>query len=234
MDFDRWAKKTQYIIIESPSYSNNAFAIDFGYKSNIFIQEMRDVIGIKLVDFYVTNVGLNGDAGLRADGIQYIDIVCPDIPFASQLLSEKGQIWARIGMERSFSGSTDFNVHDKQWKGYTQKLNYFNPISVKQLNFKVYEAQEDLDYLPLNPNCTFYMIIEVTTLDHLMPPVDSNMRVVNAIETFCNKVDVLVAKLPKEPVKAKKFSSAWILVAALVVGFLIYWFRRPGPAPPVV
>ena len=67
-------KKVQYITVDSEfiisanitqgGYTlggNNNFSVNFGNSSqtitsNIFMQEMRNVIGIKLVDFYVTQI----------------------------------------------------------------------------------------------------------------------------------------------------------------------------------
>jgi hypothetical protein len=95
VDLDRWAKKTQYLTIDSDFVqgSNNVFSIYFGIESNVFLQEMRDVIGLKLVDFYGSNI----------DGptVKYIDVISPDIPMPAQILDERnGQVFARIMNER--------------------------------------------------------------------------------------------------------------------------------------
>jgi hypothetical protein len=96
-------KKVQYITVDSDfvfssnitvgGYTmggNNNFSVNFGTKttsnnngtfttssSNIFVQEMRNVIGLKLVDFYVTQIAtlqqVVGNTNPLA--VKYIDIL---------------------------------------------------------------------------------------------------------------------------------------------------------------
>ena len=223
-DLDRWARKTQYLTVDSDFVqgSNNVFSVYFGQASNVFLQEMRDVIGIKLVDFFIT----------RIDGnvVKYVDVVCPDIPLAAQILDErKGQIFARITNERDYKEDTD-----KQGKIFNQKNNYFNPISIKQLAFQMFEGHVDGSYVPLDPDSQFHMILEVTTLDHLKPPPDTNYRVVNAIDRLVTKIDELISKIPKEvPPKEKKIPSVYLL--AIIGAIIAFWFwisRGPSQVPP--
>jgi len=225
MDLDRWAKKTQYLTIDSDFVkgTNNTFSVYFGQESNVFIQEMRDVIGIKLVDFFI--VGIDGNT------VKYVDVVCPDIPMAAQILDErKGQLFARITNERDYKEDTD-----KQGKIFSQKINYFNPISIKQLAFQMYEGHIDGSYVTLNPDSQFHMILELTTLDHLKPPPDTNHRVVNVVDRLITKIDELISKIPKEPdPKKKKFSSVYLFgfIGVLIAAWL--WFMRSGtPAVPI-
>jgi hypothetical protein len=226
MDLDRWAKKTQYLTIDSDFVrgSNNAFSVYFGIESNVFLQEMRDVVGLKLVDFFASNI--------NSSVVKYFDVISNDIPLAAQILDERnGQVFARIMNERDFA--TDV---DKQGKIFSQKLNYFNPISIKQLAFKVNEGHVDGSYLPLNPGTQFHMVVEVTTLDYLNPPVDNNFKLINAIDNLVRKVDELIAKIPKpEELKKKdKISSWYILVIVGAIAGMWYWFTRPsssGAAP---
>ena len=225
MDLERWAKKTQYLTIDSDFVqgSNNVFSVYFGLESNVFLQEMRDVIGLTLVDFYAS--GINGEM------VKYIDVVCPDVPTAAQILDERsGQVFARIMNERSFKEDMD-----KQAKIFSRKCNYFNPISIKQLGFRIYESHSDGKYQPLDPATQFHMILEVTTLDHLNPPVDNNFKLINAIDNLVRKIDELMARIPKEPPKdtSKKISSKWILVVLALIGGLWYWFTRAPSVPSV-
>jgi len=232
MSFDpaKINKRVQYITVDSDfvfssnimsgGYSmggNNNFSVNFGTSitmngntksiasSNIFVQEMRNVIGLKLVDFYVTQIGtfeqLAGNTNPLA--VKYLDILCPDIPDQAQILDErKSKIFARVPLERDFSGGGSSNVivNDKQWKSFTRQTNYFNPISIKQLNFQIWEltGQNTVTnpygsgtYQPLQPDANFYMVLEVTTIDYdtiTLPKEDSNMKVVEAIESLGEKI----------------------------------------------
>ena len=49
-------KKVQYVMIDSNfvSGTNNTFSVNFGIESNTMVESMKDVIGIKLIDFFVT------------------------------------------------------------------------------------------------------------------------------------------------------------------------------------
>lgn len=221
MDLDRWAKKTQYLTIDSDFVqgSNNVFSIYFGLESNVFLQEMRDVIGLNLVDFYAS--GINGST------VKYIDIVSPDVPMAAQILDERnGQVFARIMNERNFKCDMD-----KQAKIFNRRTNHFNPISIKQLAFKVYEGHSDGVYQPLSPTTQFHMILEVVTLDHLKPPVDNNFKLINAIDNLVRKIDELMSKIPKEvPPDKKKMPSWYLLVLVGGLAALWYWFTRAPSA----
>ena len=157
-DMSTIKKKVQYITVDSDfvSGSNNVFSVNFGtstysvytnnnftnsttYSSNIFIQELRNVVGLKLVDFYVTQIGsfTLGTDNSNSYAVKYIDILCPDLPDAAQILDErKSKIFARVPLERDFSGTSNLVVNDKQWKSFNRQTNYFNPISIKQLNFQ--------------------------------------------------------------------------------------------------
>jgi hypothetical protein len=154
-DTNAIVKKVQYITIDSQfikssnvtigGYSmggNNNFSVNFGtstsngvsYGSNIFVQEMRNVIGLKVVDFYVTQIASFelGSATTAATAVKYIDILCPDMPDPAQILDErKSKIFARIPLERDFSGNSNTVVNDKQWKSFNRQTNYFNPLSIK-------------------------------------------------------------------------------------------------------
>ncbi len=223
MDLDQWAKKTQYLTIDSDFVkgTNSVFSVYFGIESNVFLQEMRDVIGFRLVDFYAVDI--------KGDVVKFIDVICPDIPMASQILDERsGQVFARIMNERDFNGDTD-----KHAKIFTQKTNYFNPLSIQHLAFKMFEGHADGSYVPLDPKTQFHMILEITTLDHLNPPKDNNYKLINAIDNLVRKVDELIKLIPKEDPTKKKKMPAWYLfafVGALAAAWL--WFMRSGASGP--
>ena len=315
-------KRIQYITVDSEfiSGSNNVFSVNFGtsttsvatansitssvsHSSNIFVQEMRNVIGLKLVDFYVTQVGtfeagptpsysigspvFSGGSGysvgdtitfsapqafggipatatvtgitpspttgpittvlLTSPGsgytsapttyttttgsgipgtvtvslvnpsttsassllaVKYIDILCPDLPDTAQILDErKSKIFARVPLERDFSGASNIIANDKQWKSFNRQTNYFNPISITKLNFQMFELTGSSSiapgnfgtYQPLQPDAQFYMILEVTTIDYeaiTLPKEDNTIKVVNAIEQLEKRFVSLFEELP--------------------------------------
>lgn len=174
-------KRVQYLTIDSEFIGpcNNVFTFHVDPKSNIFMQEIKNVIGVKLVDFYVTQIG-----GTTAT--KYIDIICNDIPDAGQILDERmSRIFARIPLERDFKNTTII-VNDKQWKSFNRQTNYFNSISIEKLNFQLWEMVGDETdgtkghYQPLQPDAAFYMILEITTLDG--PPTDEQDPLLEAIK----------------------------------------------------
>ena len=79
-------KKIQYLVIESEFVkgTNNSFSIDLTLESNLHVEEISQVIGIKPVDFYVTQVGDNDTTG-STNVAKYLDIICPDVPKRAQL-----------------------------------------------------------------------------------------------------------------------------------------------------
>lgn len=237
-------KKVQYINIDSDfvNGTNNNFSVTFDLSSNVFIEEIRDVIGIKVVDFYITQIGENG---LGTDDVaKYIDIICPEVPTSAQILDErKSQVLARIPIECNFSGSSSYVKHDKQWKSFNRKTNYFNPLSIKKLNFEIYELQGDGDYVSLQPDTSFFFTLEITTIDHKAPPEDKNLRVMKSIEKLCKKIDKFnynIQQIPREvmaPETVKKKIPVWKVgaVIALLVGAFMYYNRTRAPVPqPVV
>jgi hypothetical protein len=240
-------KKIQYLIVDSDFVigTNNNFSVNFSITSNTFIEDMRDVIGIKVVDFYVTQVGEGGDDG-RSNQAKFIDIICHDIPTVAQMLSERnGQVLCRVPLERGFNGSSNFVVHDKQWKSFTRETKYFNPITIQKLNFELWEHQGDGDYVPLQPDAEFYMVLEITSRDPTAPPEDTNLRVVEAVEKLGKKFDRLAKSIQNPPPPPKqKIPLGYIFIGVVIVAGVIYMLTRsrsittavPGPVvgPPVL
>lgn len=225
-------KKIQYMNVESlfVDGTNNTFSVNIGITSNTFVQEMRDVIGIKVVDFYVTQVGVNSPG--TASAAKYLDIICDDVPTSGQMLDErKGRVLSRIPIERNFSATSSTLLHDKQWRSFTRKTNYFNPISIKKLNFEIYQLEGNDDYNLLQPDANWYFTLEITTIDHKAPPKDTNLRMVRAIEKLCKKVDKLnenVIRIP-EPEPKKKIPLRYIFVP--LIAFLVMYYMKPKPQP---
>ena len=264
-DANAIVKKVQYITIDSQFITssnvtiggyamggNNNFSVNFGtstnngvsYGSNIFVQEMRNVIGLKIVDFYVTQIASFelGTSNTANTAVKYIDIICPDMPDSAQILDErKSRIFARVALERDFSGTSNIVANDKQWKSFNRQTNYFNPLSIKQLNFQMWELTGPTNpaalpsngiYQPLQPDASFYMILEVTTIDNdviTLPKEDPTLKVVGAIESLENKLlnifeqfpDLIKSVSPVSPVSDPSPSSGSTVA-------------DPSPSPPPV
>ena len=234
MSLDDIPKKVQYVILDSNFVdgTNNTFSLDLNLKSNTHVEDMSRVLGIKMVDFYITQVG-ESNSSTNTNIAKYVDIVCPEIPKVAQILDERhGQLFTRIPLERHFSGSNYFVLRDKQWKRFQQNTNYFNPISIKKLNFKIYEEQDDGDYVTLQPDSKWYMILEITTVNVKEKPKDRELQILMALEKLLKKIDTLnhnVQKLPDKPHEEnpKKYSFG-LLVALLasILGGFIWWVNK--------
>jgi hypothetical protein len=240
VSLDDIPKKTQYIILDSSFVqgTNSEFALDLALESNTHVEDMGRVLGIKMVDFYITQVGSN-DASGGNDIAKYVDIICPEVPKVAQLLDERhGQVLARVPLERHFSGSSGFVLRDKQWKSFHRQTNWFNPISIKKLNFKIYESQDDGDYSLLQSDAKWYMVLEITTVNVKEKPKDRELQILQALEKLLKKIDTLnsqVAKLPdkkEEDDKPKKYSFG-LLVALLIalLGTFIWTVNRKPSVP---
>ena len=240
MSLDDIPKKVQYVILDSNfvTGTNNTFSLDLTLESNTHIEDMSRVLGIKMVDFYITQVGGNDDTDTNI--AKFVDVVCPEIPKVAQILDERhGQILARVPLERHFSGSTVGLVRDKQWKSFNRQTNYFNPISIKKLNFKIYEQQDDNDYALLQPDARWYMVLEITTVNVKEKPKDRELQILEALQKLLSKIDTLnqnVQKLPdKPPEEPKKKYSFGTLVGILILifGTFLWWVNRGTSSGPV-
>jgi len=237
MSLDDIPKKVQYVIVDSDfvNGTNNTFSLQLNQSSNTHVEDMSRVLGIKMVDFYITQVG-EADPSSSTDGTtniaKYVDIVCPEIPKVAQILDERhGQILARVPLERHMTHVSSV-MRDKQWKRFQQQTNYFNPISIKKLNFNIYEQQDDGDYVTLQPDAKWYMILEITTVNIKEKPKDRELQILMALEQLLKKIDVLnenVQKLPDKPPEEnpKKYSFGVLvaLLAALLGGFM-WWVNK--------
>jgi len=237
MSLDDIPKRVQYVIIDSDfvNGTNNTFSLDLRLESNTHVEDMSRVLGIKMVDFYITQIGGNDDSDTNI--AKFVDIVCPEIPKVAQVLNERhGQILARVPLERHFSGSTAGLVRDKQWRSFQRQTNYFNPISIKKLNFKIYEQQDDNDYVLLQPDAKWYMVLEITTVNIKEKPKDRELQILLALQQLLTKIDTLnqnVQKLPdKPPEEPKKKYSFGLLVAILVAifGAFVWSVNRATPS----
>ena len=237
MSLDYVPKKVQYVVVDSNfvNGTNNTFSLDLTLKSNTHVEDMSRVLGIKIADFYITQIG-EADPSTSNGGTtniaKYVDIVCPDIPKVAQILDERhGQILARVPLERHMTHSSTV-MRDKQWRRFNQQTNYFNPISIKKLNFTINEQQDDGDYVTLQPDAKWYMILEITTVNVKEKPKDRELQILRALEKLLGKIDRLndnVERLPDKPPdeNPKKYSFG-MLIAVLVslLGGFIWWVNK--------
>ena len=212
--------------------TNNTFSLDLTLKSNTHVEDMGRVLGVKMVDFYITQVGEN-DSNLNTNVAKFVDIVCPDIPKPAQMLDERhGQIFARVPLERHFAGSNGIVLRDKQWKSFNRHQNYFNPISIKRLDFKIFEQQDDGDYTLLQPDAKWYMVLEITTVNVKEKPKDRELQILQALQKLLKKIDTLnenVQKLPDKPPEEnpKKYSfGLLIVILTSLLGGFIWWVNK--------
>ena len=239
MSLEDIPKKVQYVIIDSDfvNGTNNTFSLDLRLESNTHVEDMSRVLGIKMVDFYITQVGGSDDTDTNI--AKFVDIVCPEIPKVAQILDERhGQVLARVPLERHFSGSTSGLIRDKQWKSFQRQTNYFNPISIKKLNFKIYEQQDDGDYVTLQPDAKWYMVLEITTVNVKEKPKDRELQILQALQQLIGKIDVLnqnVQRLPDKPPEPPKekysFGLLVMILATIFGGFLWFVNRSASPVP---
>jgi hypothetical protein len=190
-------------------------------------------MGVKMVDFYITQIGENS-SNLNTNIAKFVDIVCPEIPKVAQVLDERhGQVLARVPLERHFGGSSNLVLRDKQWRAFQRTTNYFNPISIKKLNFSIYEQQDDGDYLTLQPDAKWYMVLEITTVNVKERPKDRELQILHALEQLTGKIDALnnnVQRLPDTPIsetQKRKYPFSYLIgFIVLVFGSFVWWVNR--------
>ena len=169
--------------------------------------------------------------------------MCPDIPKSAQILDERhGQILARIPLERHFTETSTTILRDKQWRRFHQKTNYFNPISIRKLNFNIYEEQDDGDYLTLKPDSKWYMILEIATVNVKEKPRNRELQILDALDRLMNKIGDLnhnVKKLPdadqleKARKETKKYPFSYlVLMIILILAGVYYITSKQAPPPP--
>lgn len=170
MDLDNFEKEIQYVIVNKDAGSNPETAtLDLTLQSSLMVENFNQVIGVRIVDFYITNIATSS-AGTALSDIKYIDIICRDLPKKAQILESKsgGQILCRVPLERGFNGSNSLVLHDKQWRrAWDRKPIYFNPISIKKLNFELKMFTGNGQYINLTDgDCQYYFTLEITTINN--------------------------------------------------------------------
>jgi hypothetical protein len=233
-------KKIQYIVVDSEyvNGTNNTFSLDLTLKSNTPVEDSSRVLGIKMVGFYVTEIGEanpNSDSHV-SDFAKYIDIICPEIPPVAQMLDERNsQIFARIPLERPYSHGSPSAIRDNLWNPYERKTNYFYPLSIKKMNFTINEYPSNGSYVLLQPDAKWYLVLEITTVDIKEKPINKEAQILEALYALIGKIDMLnnnVKKLPNKEEAAKivqlsekkKYSFNYFLLALCTVesGYIYY------------
>jgi hypothetical protein len=134
-------------------------------------------------------------------------------------------------------------MRDKQWKSFQRQTNLFNPISLQKLHFKIYESQGDSDYVTLQPNASWYMVLEITTIDVKEKPINKEVQILEALHKLIGKIDELninVEKLPDkhdieriEKEKKKKYPLRYlVLFLAIIMGGFVFLKNKFTPSVP--
>lgn len=237
VSLDELPKKVQYVIVDSNMINgtNNNFSVDLTLKSNTHAEDINKVVGIRIVDFYISQSSNVSET----DVSKYVDVICPEIPKRAQLLDEnKGQIFARIPMEHSYTyNGQAYYQDDNHWRSFERPAHYFNPISIKKLSFEFYERRTNGSYLPLYLNGSFYMILEITTIDHKEKPKNREVQILQALNSLNAKIDELnrnVVRIPtqkeEEEKRNKKYPFAYLLLfISCFIGMYVTYvnMRRP-------
>ena len=130
-----------------------------------------------------------------------------------------------------------------RWKAFPRQTNLFNPISLQKLHFEINELQGDSDYKTLQPDASWYMILEVTTIDVKEKPVNREVQMLEALHKLIGKIEDLnvnVKKLPdKEDIekmekeKKKKYPLRYlILFITMVIGGFVFVKNKFTPSIP--
>jgi hypothetical protein len=106
------------------------------------------------------------------------------------------------------------------------------------LNFKIYEQQDDGDYLLLQPDAKWYMVLEITTVNVKEKPKDRELQILQALQQLIGKIDILnqnVQRLPDKPPEPPKekysFGLLVMILATIFGGFLWFVNRSASPVP---
>ena len=92
--------------------------------------------------------------------------------------------------------------------------------------------QDDDDYVKLQPDAKWYMVLEITTVNVKEKPKDRELQILMALEKLLKKIDTLnqnVQKLPDKPPeeKPKKYSFGLLVaILASLFGSFIWWVNK--------
>lgn len=202
-------------------------------ESKYFLENFKDVVAIRLVDYHVATL-----RGNVYTGGYVIDIEIDEIPTRAQILDQElGQVFARVPIDRVDSTTdADVETRDQYWKQHhiQPQLNYFNPISLNKLSIKQTQlggfARERF---PLQTNAGWYMILEVITLDHEAPKPKTNDNLHEAIQELSRVLEKgLVPVTGDRSTEPNKKIPLWKLglPVGIILVMVMYFYsikRRP-------
>ena len=229
MNFQNVPKKTQLISLDSNQRTSGTVSeciFDLrSHDSKIFLENLTDVIGVRLVDYHLANLS----------NTYVVDVQIDEIPTRGQILDQEfGKIFARIPIDRTTSISNpetllqDQSVDPSHNKTVSR---YFSPISIPKLTIRQTQlGGSKRERSPLQSNCGWYMILEITTIDHEAPKPD---RLEKAIEDLTHHIKEMPPPQIVQPVtEQSKKIPIWKLIVPILL-FLggIFWFTRHKSAP---
>ena len=191
--------------------------------SKYFLENFKDVVAIRLVDYHVATL-----IGNVYTGGYVIDIQIDEIPTRSQILDQElGQVFARVPVDRVSSvGEAKTITRDQTLKNHhiEPRVNYFNPISLNKLSIKQTQLGGSArERSPLQDTCGWYMILEVITLDHEAPKPKTNDNLHEAIHELVSTL--IVNKKQEIPVEVNKKIPLWkVGVPIGVVVVIVMYF----------
>ncbi len=223
-------KKSQLISLDSSQRTSgtvdNCIFDLRAAESKYFLENFKDVIAIRLVDYHVATL-----RGNVYTGGYVIDIQIDEIPTRAQILDQElGQVFARVPLDRVAGLDPQETItRDQCWKQHhiQPQLNYFNPISLNKLTIK----QSQLggfarERLPLQENCGWFMILEIITIDHEAPKPKTNDNLHEAIGELTRVLD----KKQEIPVETGKKIPLWKvgLPLGVIIMLVMYFYSIKG------
>ena len=235
MDFTTIPKKTQLLSLDSRvktsgTVDNCQFV--FGLESNVFMESMKDVIGIKLIEYHVSD--LRGNA---FTGAYLIDIQIDEVPTRAQMLdTELGKVFARIPIERE-SNTTNNDIVSRDrvlYREYNTPTRYFNPITLDRLSIRQTQLSgASRSRADLQNDVGWMMVLEITTVDHEAPKPDKLAIAIDKLSDHIKKMPPPQLVMPTEP-KKKIPLYMMIIPVAVILGTAYYLKQnKPREPPPV-
>jgi hypothetical protein len=221
-------KKTQLISLDSrnaTSGTTDHCQFRFGLESNVFIESMKDVVGVRLLDFYITQTG--GTAGGTQNLAKIVDIEVDEIPVRGQMLDASlGRLFARVPLERSTNSSISTTGEvGEQWKGaYETPVRYFNPIPLDRLTFRMTQVG-DTDRTAVPCYAWWFMVLEVTTLDHEAPKPDRLALAIEDLSRYIRDMPPPQIVMPKPPESKIPVWKVAIPTVVVLGGVYYIWSR---------
>jgi hypothetical protein len=234
MDLISVPKKTQLISLDSRSLSPGEYTFNLrSAESNIFLEEYKDVIGVRLVDYHIATI-----QGNVYTGGYVINVEIPEIPKVAQILdSDSGLIFAKIPLDRVSSVSNPETITRDQHVNriYDTPNRYFNPIALDRITIKqTMYSGTSRDKLDLQSNAGWMMVLEITTIDHKAPEPDRLLHAIEDLTKYIKKMPTPQIVMPVEEVKKSKIKLWTIVVPILLIMGAIYWWtsRQSPPSAP--